>query len=106
MGLSTEHQREAGASLRPGSCDGAVIGGDFPLERRVNRWDFEVERRLRLFQRAGFDAINTLVEAVERGHGEPVVASGNVQNKMECGFSGLQRTGPCAIKRLRLACGA
>jgi hypothetical protein len=57
-----------------------MVGGDFALERCIDRRNFEFEGGVTVLQRTHFDAVDALIEAIERRRGGTVLGLGDVQD--------------------------
>ena len=90
------------AALRPRAIDRFAIRRNRSFERSIHRRNFKVKGRSCLFQRTGFDAVDALIEAVDRRNSGAVLRHTDVQNEMQNVVAGLQRTGPVPGQRLTL----
>ena len=83
-----ESQGKVRAALRPSAFDAVMVGGDFALERCIDRRNFELEGGVTdlvtvlvtVLQRTRFDAVDALIEAIERRRGRTVLGPSDVQN--------------------------
>ena len=79
-----ESQGKVRAALRPSALDAVTVGGDFALERCIDRRNFEFEGRVTglvtVRQRTDFDAVDALIKAIERRRGRTVLGPGDMQN--------------------------
>ncbi len=88
------------AALRPDTIDRFAISRNRPFERRVHRRNFELKRRARFPERASLDAIDALVEAIDRRDRDSILRRADMQNKMQHVVTRLQRTRPVSSQRL------
>lgn len=92
--LAMKDKLQADAALRPGAFNAGVVGGEFSFVGGADGGYIEIQEGIFLGERGDFDAVDALVEAVNRGFERTIGRFRNVENQMEDGFAGLQGAGP------------
>jgi hypothetical protein len=100
--LTMENERQAYVALCPAAVDSGVIRRDPSFVGSAHRSHIETERGFFSSEGSHFNAVNALIEAVDGGFQWAVFQFGNMENEMENemedGLTGLQRTGPMAFE--------
>lgn len=96
--FAAEGYGERGVALRPLAFDGPAVRRKCAFEVCTDGGDIEFESAATEGSGAGFDGVDGLVEAVERGVEFALGILGEVENEMELRFAGLKSAGVDAVE--------